>query len=635
MIIATHVTRFSFGLFGLIAWGLLAFTYPAGAQDSPLNAKTEIVSAETTITVAADGTYVEEWSSTRRLLDISGRDSIATKTFRFNDQLSSIDVIEAETIKPDGRRIKVQPDQIRLQEDPAATGLPVFTTSKQKTIIFPDIEVGDSIHYRIKKTQREPDFPGQFSYTDFLFPDDRILSYKLTLKAPKNLDLQSEVRDFKEVRGTDNNGDKLWSWTFAQPDTRSVDDGKTDFVINSPHVIITSFRNWNAIAEAYRQRANDKVAVTPQIQTLANELTKGISDRREQTKVLYNWVRSNIRYVAIYLAQGGYVPHSAADILGNRYGDCKDHVVLLEALLRAKNIESHGALIASGYLFELPEQAMPNYFDHIITYVPEFDLYLDSTDQYLPFGVKTYPGSSKSVLHVDGVTGIRKTPAMTTADNKLATTMTMAIHEDGSIEGTVSEISGGGISIDRRATVASLDPLQRKDIIQKLLAQNGLRGKGSFTADDPNGDGTTYRGNVIFSADQTGLDLSNPEAFTITSPVPLGYTIDSLTNFATEREEPVYPTACAATDIIDAYEVTVPGSVKIEFLPKPAVISEGPIHYESEFSQRGQTISVKRKYSMSIDRGYCTPQDIVGMAKTAIKIRQDLQRKVMLVPAGN
>ncbi len=44
----------------------------------------------------------------------------------------------------------------------------------------------------------------------------------------------------------------------------------------------------------------------------------------------------NIRYVAVYLGNGGLEPNSAQSILDNHYGDCKDHVTILEALLAAK-----------------------------------------------------------------------------------------------------------------------------------------------------------------------------------------------------------------------------------------------------------------------------------------------------------
>ena len=81
-------------------------------------------------------------------------------------------------------------------------------------------------------------------------------------------------------------------------------------------------------------------AVTPAISALAKELTSGVTDDRAKVRKLYNWVSRNIRYVAVYVAEGGFVPHSAQSILDNRYGDCKDHVTLLEALLAAVGIES-------------------------------------------------------------------------------------------------------------------------------------------------------------------------------------------------------------------------------------------------------------------------------------------------------
>ena len=74
-------------------------------------------------------------------------------------------------------------------------------------------------------------------------------------------------------------------------------------------------------------------------------MTAGERDRRAQARKLYEWVSVNIRYVNIVLGAGGFVPHKAADVLKNGYGDCKDHVMLLEALLAAKGIKSSPVLI--------------------------------------------------------------------------------------------------------------------------------------------------------------------------------------------------------------------------------------------------------------------------------------------------
>ena len=95
------------------------------------------------------------------------------------------------------------------------------------------------------------------------------------------------------------------------------------------------------------------------------------------------------------LGAGGFTPHAATDVLALHYGDCKDHVMLLEALLAARGIVSNPALIAAGGAYVLPDGPSPFYFNHLITYVPEFRLFLDSTAHYAPFGVLPLPDADR------------------------------------------------------------------------------------------------------------------------------------------------------------------------------------------------------------------------------------------------
>ena len=53
------------------------------------------------------------------------------------------------------------------------------------------------------------------------------------------------------------------------------------------------------------------------------------------------FAQRDIRYVAIEIGIGAYQPHAARDVLLNRYGDCKDKVTLLAAMLQEVGIESY------------------------------------------------------------------------------------------------------------------------------------------------------------------------------------------------------------------------------------------------------------------------------------------------------
>jgi transglutaminase-like putative cysteine protease len=93
--------------------------------------------------------------------------------------------------------------------------------------------------------------------------------------------------------------------------------------------------------------------VTEDIRSLALKLTTGLTSERDKVKKLYEWVATNIRYVSVSLGDGRLVPHDAYEVLKNQYGDCKDHVVLLEALLDAVGIPSSPALINLGAAYKL------------------------------------------------------------------------------------------------------------------------------------------------------------------------------------------------------------------------------------------------------------------------------------------
>ena len=85
-------------------------------------------------------------------------------------------------------------------------------------------------------------------------------------------------------------------------------------------------------------------------------------------------------------------------MLANRYGDCKDHAALLEALLAAAGIDSTGALINSDNAYRLPRVPTLGVFNHVITYVPSLDLYLDSTAESIAAGYLPSSDLGKPVL---------------------------------------------------------------------------------------------------------------------------------------------------------------------------------------------------------------------------------------------
>jgi len=232
--------------------------------------------------------------------------------------------------------------------------------------------------------------------------------------------------------------------------------------------------------------AAGKAAVTPRIQALADEITAGISDRRDQAHRIYDWVSKHIRYVAVFLGNGGYEPHEAIKILENGYGDCKDHVVLLEALLKAKGIASLPVLIDSGNRYRAPETATPAAFNHVISFLPEFDLYVDSTAGVAPFGILPVTEYGKRVaLATEPGGSLTMLPLVVAEDDEEKLQTTAQLMADGTVSGKSTTGASGPFGIKLRGLAASVEVGGPERWAQSYFKSLGWRGKASFQFDPP------------------------------------------------------------------------------------------------------------------------------------------------------
>lgn len=78
-------------------------------------------------------------------------------------------------------------------------------------------------------------------------------------------------------------------------------------------------------------------------------------------------VEDQVRYLALAMGEGNYVPMTADDVWRSRYGDCKGKTVLLLALLRGLGIEAEAALVSTRFRDGLDAQLpLLSWFDHVI-----------------------------------------------------------------------------------------------------------------------------------------------------------------------------------------------------------------------------------------------------------------------------
>ena len=333
---------------------------------------------------------------------------------------------------------------------------------------------------------------------------------------------------------------------------------------------------------------------------------KALNLKKEQARVLYNWVSRNIRYVAIYLGDGGIVPHDATSILKNRYGDCKDHNALLIALLAAKGINASSALINSGVAYTLPKYPVLGPFNHIITYIPAWDLYLDSTAEMAPFGTLPSSEIDKPTL-LTKLAKVGHTPQPKKEDSKIITGITMQIEKDGRIKGKTHTMYFGGAEINARYRYEGAETTLSEMLVRSDLAKFRQTGEGKITTSYVYDLNEPFTTNTEFTLDAIA-NVPGPGAIA----VPVGLAPGELALIANDRppEKFTVPYTCATKWIGESYKIGFPSNAKVTRIPPNTSYKKGGIEYESTYEESKNVVSVTRVLKVQRPSAVCQPEKL-------------------------
>ena len=581
---------------------------PPGAPPNSSGPPVSIKLTTNDIVVGADGLYTE----TQHLEIMASTDAaanrLAQQTFNFADSTEELDITDAYTLKADGRRLPVDPSKIFAQSPPTAAQAPLFSDLKSKVAVFPDVAAHDTIVFTLVKHSKETLFPGQFMDVE-LYP--RLASWgevRTSITAPKSLALHVETHDLTAEREVD--GDKIvYKWHYTAPDALAQDVAAVSPVDREPRYFVSSFKSYDDLGHAYAASAIPKAAVTAKIQSLADEITAGSKDHRDQAEKLYNWVSRHIRYVGIELGRGRVVPHDADAVVANGYGDCKDHVAVYAALLKAKGIKSEMALINLGNSYVLPEVPTLAQLNHVITWLPEFKLYVDTTASVAPFGTLPFAEYGKPVVHaLERGSTLHKTPLLPQGQATMSLKTQTRLNADGSIHGDSVTAATGSFSFLLRQVGNAIEAAGPERAVQGMMQQAGLTGSGGVTlSSSPSDPGPTYSITVHFDA-QPRMPLVSGQAF----PMPPGIRLlpfagDFLMGPLYARNLPAtQPTPCWSGSATEDLSIEPPPGKHFARLPQDSNVTTDHLSFTAHWSQSGRTVSVHREFKSNMDQELCS-----------------------------
>ena len=345
-----------------------------------------------------DGSGTREVRARLRVQTPTGLNSAGQLIFQYNAIDEQVEIRSVRVLKPDGSTVTAGPESVQDLSAPVAREAPMYTDARQKHVTVPGLAVGDVIEYDVV-TNAKPLLQGQF-WQIWNFEQRVIaLDEQLDLNVPNDRAVKITSSEGIDASNHSEGDRRLYHWATSNLRTPLPVDIFKDFKFDvikllegehpppTPRVMFSTFQTWSEVADWYAELERDRRVPTPEIRAEADEIARGQQTEAAKAQALYYWVSQNIRYVSLSFGVGRYQPHAAAEVLSNRYGDCKDKTTLLEAMLEAEGLHAH-AVLANSTLDVDPAMPNPLQFDHAYTVlqVAGKDTWLDTTLGVGPFG---------------------------------------------------------------------------------------------------------------------------------------------------------------------------------------------------------------------------------------------------------
>src|SRR5258706_4855818 len=342
-----------------------------------------------------DGTSLREDSARVRVQSDAGVRQYGLLTFSYPSATGVFEIDYVRVRKPDGTVVETPSENIQDMAAEITREAPFYSDLREKHIAVKGLGVGDVLEFAMHERVTKPLAPGQF-WLDYTFTKTLILlQERLEVTVPRERAVKIKSPDYQPAV-SDVGAYRTYTWTSAnlehQDETKEKQE-KAKLIwqqvrgrLAPPDVMVSSSRNWEEVGRWYNGLQEERVKPSPEVRAKAAELTKNAIDDDARIRALYNYVSTQFRYIGVAFGIGRYQPHSASEVLANKYGDCKDKHTLLASLMNAAGIKAYPALISTDREMDA-DMPSPSEFNHVITVIPRGNsfIWLDTTSEVGPF----------------------------------------------------------------------------------------------------------------------------------------------------------------------------------------------------------------------------------------------------------
>lgn len=611
------------GLFVILVIIFLVPTAVAGTPDwlrdtarAPLPTYPEDVDAvvlldERLVTVSPSGEVHSTYRKAFKILRPAGREK--GTLYVYFDHQTEITSIKAWGITAAGEEFEVK------KGDAVTAGYTeeLYSDTRYLVLRIPGAEVGNVIGYEYQHLERPFVMQAMWGFQDEI----PVRRGRFVVELPSSWTYAVSWRNHAPV-SPQQSGDNRWTWDLTDIETIQSEPemptwksvaGQFEISFTPKDPVSRNNGSWAEIGRWYFQTASGRREATPSIRDKAHFMVGNSSDPLEKIARLASYVQHSIRYVAIEIGIGGYQPHTAQDVFASGYGDCKDKVTLLSAMLHEAGIDSYYVLINSKRDYLTPDFPSMLGFNHVILAIrlPESAsvpalmpilrhqklgrlLLFDPTDDSTPLGyLPPSLQASHGLLVTESEGELISTPLLPPSANRILRTAKLTLDADGSLKGTVEEEREGPFATELRESLLNLPAMQRQTVLQSIVTEmiDGAVLTGARISDLHDSGpamSVSYDMKVPAYAQHTG------NLFLFRS-CALGHKGSSVLEGKPRKQPIVFPNAISQSDVV---EISLPADYIIDEVPRNVTYEYPFATYKSETTASGHVIQYRRTYEL-------------------------------------
>lgn len=526
--------------------------------------------------------------------------------------------------------VTIQRMQIVRQRNGAVTAQ-VLVDAKQRAASQPltgvaveralsDLKAGDIVDYavHVHHPQLLPEHQRSLHYSlrrHEVFGDGRV-----SVHVPKSSSLIVTAGGFDHQAVHSSEAGLTYTYAVRNDTPVPEEAGAANTELTAPTLRASTFRDYGALATLIRNEFTKALVPSTTLDQVAAKIAAENHDPRAAALASYRWVQQNIGYDAQAMDANGITPHTLAEIVANKHGDCKDHVVVLQALLKAQGLGSIPALINTQNQYQLSALPVVADFNHVITYIPSFDLYVDATDKYARFGSLPLNRQDKPVLLLTKEGRQARTPL--TGNNSSVTDAHYRV-DQGKMSVLSRTISTGDSALE---TALARDAMRGRDLnalLHRSLTARGLdtpQGSMSFAGDMERMNFTMNFSALLPASEHHRAAIALNPFFNNRS------TLAAIAlNFLPERRNNSF--LCPPRTIIERYTVEVPLASKAT-LPPAVDFQVDELSYQATYAQHGNSIAVQRQYVNASKQGACEASAYLRYHQLAQRVAADIYTQI-------